>query len=112
MNKGLYEQLITNLEKLRISHKLLKVEGGDNFRILKPEKISPIKVRPKKNTFYLTALLFGLAIGGGLVVLAELVDHSVTSIKDAKSVLPLSVLGFIPEIHIDKKRKQNNVSAP
>lgn len=88
-------------EKLRDTNISLTAEIGQKGVRLSFLQHAPDLARPSKPTLFIigaASLALGLATGAGMVLLAELLDHSFHSAEQAVDDLKLPVLGAVNEI--------------
>ncbi len=98
VNQQMYEQLLARLEQSKISQQLEATDRGARFEILDPARLPQSPVGPNKVKFLFVGFFVGVALGGGLLYLAELLDHSFRGVTDASRYLDLQILGTIPAI--------------
>ncbi len=95
VNESIYSMLKERLEASHISRVELK-ERGTEYRVLAPARLPLKPIRPNIPMLSLTGLVFGLVLGFGFVFLAEISDHSIHGMEDAKAFLDLPVIAAIP----------------
>lgn len=94
--KKAYDELLSKRLAAEQAEKLEMAQQGEQFKIIDEAKV-PIKpFKPDPFKIILVGIMLGLASGGGLVFLAELLDKSFYSVKDLESYLALPVLASIP----------------
>ncbi len=89
LNKKLDAQLAAKLEQRW---------QGDRFRILDPANLPESPFFPNRMLFLLFGIGAGLAIGVGVALAADLLDHSIRTVRELEETLPFPVLACIPVI--------------
>jgi polysaccharide biosynthesis transport protein len=89
-------------EGSQISQALLR---ESQYKVIEPAKIPLNPFKPQRKKIVLLGFLLGLAIGGGAVLLAEILDKSFRNVEDVEQALGLKVIGVIPQIESLKKLK-------
>lgn len=102
VGENIYLMLKEKYEEARIK------EAGQigNVRIIDQAVAPDSPIKPKKKLNVLLGALFGLLLGGGLVLVLESLDTSLRSIEEIENQ-GLSVLGHIPKIRRTKKIKKS-----
>jgi uncharacterized protein involved in exopolysaccharide biosynthesis len=100
--KDLYEDLLQKKFEAEQAENLEKRQQGEQFRILDPAVLPRIPFKPNPKKILFLGIFAGLGIGFGLAFMAEMLDKSVKSVKDAEKYLKVPVLAAIP---LDKKQK-------
>jgi capsular polysaccharide biosynthesis protein len=85
--------------------------------VVKPAVVPTIPYNiPSKIMIVLTGVVMGLIIGVVLAFLAEVFDTSMGTIEDVEELLKVPVLGVIPQLDNDAKKKgrfeRNRVTEP
>ncbi len=83
-------------ESSQISQALLQEA---QFKVVEPAKVPLSPVKPDRLKILIMGIFVGLALGGGAVLLAELLDNSLKSIEQVEEFVGYPVLGVIPEIN-------------
>lgn len=102
LQQTLYSQL-----KAKYQEVLIQESGKlEEVSVVKPavEPLAPFNV-PSKIMIVLTGLVMGLIIGVVLVFLSEVFDTSMGTIEDVEELLQVPVLGVIPQLTLDAKKK-------
>ncbi len=102
LQQTLYTQL-----KAKYQEVLIQESGKlEEVSVVKPavEPLAPFNV-PSKIMIVLTGLVMGLIIGVVLVFLTEVFDTSMGTIEDVEELLQVPVLGVIPQLALDAKKK-------
>ena len=91
------------LESSTISQALLEERSSTKYRQVEPAKIAMMPFKPDRKRILLMGIMLGIAIGGGLVLLIELMDNSFKRVEDVEEVLGLKVIGISPKVDFDKQ---------
>lgn len=86
--------LLQSAEELRLS----MARYTTRISVFEPAELPTVPIGPQKLRSILLAAAVGLMIGVGLAFLIEYVDDTVRTPDDVKRVLPLSVLGIVPDL--------------
>ena len=93
-----YLALLNKKLDAQMAAKLEQRWKGERFRILDPAHVPDRPFFPNRIVFLAAGIMLGLAAGLAAVVLAEILDHSFTSLADVEAALPYPVLSSIPYI--------------
>ena len=93
-----YLALLNKKLDAQMAAKLEQRWKGERFRILDPAHVPERPYFPNKLLFLAVGIVLGLAAGLATAVLAEILDHSFTSLADVEAALPYPVLSAIPFI--------------
>ncbi|HSW49602.1 MAG TPA: exopolysaccharide transport family protein, partial [Bryobacteraceae bacterium] len=102
LQQSLYSQL-----KAKYQEVLIQESGKvEEVAVVKPatEPAAPFNV-PSKTMIVLTGIVMGLILGVVLVFLTELFDTSMGTIEDVEELLQVPVLGVIPQLGGEGKKK-------
>ena len=98
VNKKLYNELLSRLETAKITQRLESSKEGTRYTILDPARL-PLKPKsPNKIVTTFIGLMMGLGTGVGLIMMAELFDHSFLGVDEAKTFLELPIFGAVSKI--------------
>jgi succinoglycan biosynthesis transport protein ExoP len=86
-----------------ISQDLVRDVSSSKYRIVEPARLPLGPIYPDRKRFLMIAIVLGLAIGGGVVLLVELLDTSFKKPEDAENELGIPVVGIVPKIEYLKK---------
>jgi polysaccharide chain length determinant protein (PEP-CTERM system associated) len=107
----LYEQLYTSyqdfggrLQQAGVQADLERRQLGERFRILESAEIAPEPSSPNRLLLLSLGMILGLALGGGIGVLAEMTDSSLHTTNELQSALGISVLASVPRIMLEPDR--------
>jgi succinoglycan biosynthesis transport protein ExoP len=93
-----YLALLNKKLEAQMAAKLERRWKGERFRILDPAHVPERPFFPNRMLFLTVGIMLGLAAGLAAAVLAEILDHSFTSVTDVEAALPYPVLSAIPFI--------------
>ncbi|MEW5795026.1 MAG: Wzz/FepE/Etk N-terminal domain-containing protein [Candidatus Zixiibacteriota bacterium] len=85
-------------ESSTISQALLEDRSSSKYRKVEPAKLPMKPMSPNRTKIMAMGILLGLVIGGGAVLVAELMDSSFKKVQDVEEVLGLRVIGISPKI--------------
>ena len=105
VNANIYTYLLQKHEEARIA----RASTISNINIVDPAITPRIPVKPKKARNLLLGLIFGLALGLGLIFFLEYLDDSIKDGDEAKRVMGLPILAVIPHI-FGREQKKNGSS--
>ena len=69
---------------------------ANNVRVVEPATPPTFPARPRKQLIWMLSVVAGLALGGGVALLAESLDNRVRSPEDIERAVGLPVLGIVP----------------
>jgi polysaccharide biosynthesis transport protein len=94
-----YNLLLQRLQEVRVAEK----QNVGNVRIIQPAAGDNIPIEPKKSLALIAGVLLGSLLGGLAAFILESRDRSIKTIKEAKAIFGLTVLGVIPTFGKQKK---------
>lgn len=99
----LYQQLYINLLSSLETIRLARLQNTPNIVQIESATIpqSPVRPRPLMNSAL--AGMVGLMLAAGVVFLVEYLDDTLKTPDDVERALGIPVLGFVAEMHPDKK---------
>jgi hypothetical protein len=80
-------------------------QKGEQFRVIDPAKLPTIPVEPDVRRIVLVVSALGLALGGGLGFLREMIDTSYRNPEEIEKELKLPILVSIPFRHTEEESK-------
>jgi len=98
VNQEMYNQLLSRSEQAKLSQQLEATDRGARFEILDPARLPQVATSPSKVKLIFIGFVLGLGLGGGLLYLSEILDHSFRGVSDATQYLEITVVGTIPSI--------------
>ncbi len=96
--KTLYDLFVQHSQYAAIDQSAKKVEAEAKYIIIKPASLPLIPEFPNKIKLLLMGFVLGLILGGGVILLLEIIDSSFKKVEDVEEYLKLRVVGTIPKI--------------
>jgi uncharacterized protein involved in exopolysaccharide biosynthesis len=93
-----FNTLLAQREMALVTRRLELEERGTQFLIIDNAEVALQPFKPKKSLIVLAGLFMGIVLGGGLVVLAEVTDHSFEEPNQLREFLPIPMLGATSQI--------------
>jgi polysaccharide chain length determinant protein (PEP-CTERM system associated) len=90
-----YNDLMKKRDDAQMATDLERRQEGGNFRVLDPPSLPETPSFPNRQLFVLGGLMAGLALGAGLVRIAELRDKSLRQPRDVEMLLGIPTLAVI-----------------
>jgi len=97
-NRDLYESFLKAKTSTQITEAAENTNLASNMTIVENAAKPLNPVRPEKAKILVLALLFGMTIGGGGLLLTELTDTSFKNVEEVEKRLDLRVVGTVPKI--------------
>jgi uncharacterized protein involved in exopolysaccharide biosynthesis len=94
--KRLYDSMLNRKLEAEIAVSMERKQKGEQFRVIDPAKIPEKPVEPDVKKILMLTLVLGLALGGGLSYLVEMMDTSYKSPQELEKDLDLPVLVSVP----------------
>ena len=106
--KQLYESLGKRYEEAQLAESMEQRQKGEQFRILDPAVPSQIPAAPNRPRLLVVSLILSLGLGGGALLLAEMLDTSFHSTDELRKFTSVPVLVSVPRIvtEADRQRRQ------
>jgi polysaccharide chain length determinant protein (PEP-CTERM system associated) len=105
VNASAYNNLLKRLEEARVTKELETQNRLGRIRVLEPATVPYKPVKPNRFLIILIGLGGGIAGGYGVGFLRHLLDSSVKSEEDIRSIVGLPVLGLIPTVITERDRR-------
>ena len=99
-----YESQVKMLETRLAELKLRQIAQPHPIQILNHAGLNTAPIRPKRPMIILMSMLAGLFLGACFALLAEFMDDRVNSPDDARRILSVPALGYIPRIDKEDQR--------
>lgn len=93
-----YNTLLRQREMALVTRRLELEERGTQFLIIDNAEVPLSPYKPKKSLIVLAGFFLGVVVGGGLIVLSEVTDHSFEEPNQLREFLPIPMLGATSEI--------------
>ncbi len=102
VNEQIYRGLLEKLEKAQITGRLGKDEEGGKFIIIERARFPLKPTKPNLVQVFAMALVIGIALGIGGVLLVEYMDQTIQTADEMAALLSVPVLGSISTILTEK----------
>jgi len=89
-------------ETAQISQAVL---NESEYKVIQPAQIPLSPTFPDKKKLLIMGIMLGLVLGGGLILLRELLDNTFRKVEDVEDYLDIPVIGVIPDIESVKKAR-------
>ncbi len=93
-----YNTLLAQREMAMVTRRLELEERGTQFLIIDNAEVALTPYKPKKSLIVLAGFFMGMVLGGGLIVLSEVTDHSFEEPNQLREFLPIPMLGATSQI--------------
>lgn len=93
-----FNTLLSHREMARVTRRLELEERGTQFLIIDNAEVADRPFKPNKPVVVMAGFFMGLVLGGGLIVLAEVTDHSFEEPNQLREFLPIPMLGATSQI--------------
>jgi len=99
-----YQDFSGRLQQAGVQADLERRQLGEKFRILEGAEIAPEPSSPNRLLLLSLGTIFGLVIGAGVGLLAEMTDSSMHTMNELQSGLGIPVLISVPRIMLESDR--------
>jgi len=89
-------------ETAQISQAVL---NESEYKVIQPAQIPLNPTFPDQKKLLIMGMMLGMVLGGGLILVRELLDSTYKKIEDVEDHLDLPVIGVIPDINYLKKAR-------
>lgn len=111
-NVTIAEEIYMMLAKRLEEAKVAEVSVTRDVYVIDKPDLQTHPLGPDKSKKMLTALLFGVALSAGFIIMCHMSNRTIRTPDDIEKYLDLPILGQIPSYDaMDKVRKQQNMSA-
>jgi uncharacterized protein involved in exopolysaccharide biosynthesis len=97
-DRTLYETFLKAKTSTQIDEAAQNTQLGSTMSIVEDATFPLSPVKPSKTKILALAILFGLTIGGGGLILTEFTDSSFKTVEEVEQQLELRVIGTIPRV--------------
>ena len=97
-DRTLYETFLSAKTSNQINEAAQNTQLGSTMSIVEDATFPLTPVKPNKTKILALAILFGLSIGGGGLILTEFTNTSFKSVDEVEQHLELRVIGTIPRV--------------
>ncbi len=98
VNEQIYRGLLEKLERAKITGRLGEDDQGGKFVVIERARYPLRPIKPQLVQVFLMALLGGIGLGVGAVILSEYLDQSIQNAEEVAELLEVPVLGSISTI--------------
>lgn len=102
--KNNYRALLDKRLNARVAENLEKRQKGAQFRVLDTANFPRVPEKPNRPRIMILGLLFGCAIGTGIVLLKELLNPQFRRPEDVEHILEPQLLAVIPDFSLTDHR--------
>lgn len=106
--RDLYNLFVQHAQYAAIDQSAKKIEAQSKYIIVQPAAIPLSPVSPNRFRMLLLGLFIGIALGGGIVILLEMIDDSFKTVEQVSDSLHLTVLATIPRIQTPYMKKSRD----
>ncbi|MFH1755595.1 MAG: GNVR domain-containing protein [Candidatus Latescibacterota bacterium] len=107
-NRTLYNAFLGAKTSAQITEAVQSTDLGTTIEVVEQATKPLGPVKPNKTKILIFAILFGGAIGTGVLLLSEMTDTSFRSVEEVESVLGIKVVGTIPAFDSNVTWKKEN----
>lgn len=97
-NRTLYEQFLRTKTSTTITEAAHNTDLATSIEVVEPAAFPFAPVKPNKIKILALAIMFGLTLGLGGLLVSEFTDTSFKSVEDVEKRVDLRVLGTVPKI--------------
>jgi hypothetical protein len=102
-----YESLLARQLQAQVAENLEERQKSEQFMVLDPARLPTKPWKPNRPKILMMGLVLGLAVGGGLVLLAETLNRPFHSTAEFKQFSTFPVLSTIPlVVTVGKEKRQ------
>ncbi len=98
--KDFYDLFIERSQFAVIDQAAKKVEAEAKYVIVKPASMPLAPKSPDKKKLLIMGLVLGLVLGGGVIIILEILDSSFKKVEELEAFLSVKVLGTIPKMNL------------
>jgi len=99
VNETIYDTLLQRLETAKITQRLQSSQEGTKYTIIDPPRAPLAPIAPNVPLVIVIGLFLGIAAGGALILMSELLDRSFLDVQEASAFLGVPLLGVISKIN-------------
>lgn len=99
-----YQDFSNRLQQASVQADLERRQLGEKFRILEPAYPAPQPSSPNRLLLLSLGAIMGLALGGGIGLIAEVADSSMHTSNELQNALGIPVLISVPRIMLESDR--------
>lgn len=98
--RNLYDLFVSAAQYAAINISAKGAEAEAKYLITKPASLPLEPESPNKKKLLLMGIILGLALGGGALLMVEVLDNSFKQVDDVEKYLGIKVLGTIPRMDL------------
>jgi uncharacterized protein involved in exopolysaccharide biosynthesis len=98
VNAKIYTDLTERLETAYLTQRLEIQEKGTKFKVVDPARVPLKPFKPNRKFMAIAGIALGIAVGVGLIFMAEMTDHSFIEINQLRNFLNIPVLASVSQI--------------
>jgi len=99
-----YQDFSARLQQAGVQADLERRQLGEKFQILEPAERAPDPSSPNRILLLSLGAILGLALGGGIGLLAEMTDSSLHTTNELQAAMGIPVLISVPRIMLESDR--------
>jgi len=103
-----YNTLLSTREMAKVTRRMELEDRGTQFLIIDNAEVALSPYKPNKSLIVLAGFFMGVVLGGGLIVLAEVTDHSFEEPNQLREFLPIPLLGATSQIMTPEEKSLIN----
>ncbi|HZP82359.1 MAG TPA: polysaccharide biosynthesis tyrosine autokinase [Chthonomonadaceae bacterium] len=103
-DRDLAQETVKDIQSRLSDMRIRRVATSSPITIISNAAINPNPVRPKRLLIILMSLVAGLFLGACLALLQEFMDDRVNTPEDARRLVSIPALGYIPNIEREDQR--------
>lgn len=96
--RDLYNLFVQHAQFAAIDQSAKKIEAQSKYVIVQPAALPLSPVSPNRFRILLLGLFIGVALGGGVIILLEMMDDSFKTVEQVSETLHMTVLATIPQV--------------
>jgi len=104
--KANYQSLLDKKIQAKMAENLERRQMGEQFKVLDPARMPEKPFKPDPRKIMIIGACLGLALGGGLGFVKEVMDRSFHKAEEIERFLGLPVIATIPKIESKKSEKR------
>jgi len=107
-NRTMYNTFLSAKTSAQITEAVQSTDLGTSIEVVEPPTKPLGPVKPNKMKILVFAMLFGGAVGTGVLLLSEMTDTSFRTVEEVEAAMGIKVVGTIPSFDPNVKWKKEN----
>jgi uncharacterized protein involved in exopolysaccharide biosynthesis len=107
-NRTMYNTFLSAKTSAQITEAVQSTDLGTSIEVVEAATKPLGPVKPNKMKIFIFAILFGGAVGTGVLLLSEMTDTSFRSVEEVEAAMGIKVVGTIPAFDPNVKWKKEN----